>query len=61
MKQGSRNAVDPDFFQLSINYRCHSGIVNAAAFLVQLIISYFGYSIDALIPEASLVDVSFPD
>ncbi|KAG8960069.1 hypothetical protein FRC00_000926 [Tulasnella sp. 408] len=54
----SSDAVDPEFFQLSVNYRCHSGIVKAAAFLVQLIVSYFAYSIDPLIPEASPVDVS---
>lgn len=51
--------MDPEFFQLSVNYRCHSGIVKAAAFLVHLIISYFAYSIDPLIPEASPVDVGF--
>ncbi|KAG8902421.1 hypothetical protein FRC00_008572 [Tulasnella sp. 408] len=33
------------------------GIVNAAAFLVHLISSYFGYSIDSLAPEVPPVDV----
>ncbi|KIO23206.1 hypothetical protein M407DRAFT_78343 [Tulasnella calospora MUT 4182] len=59
VKRGSRKPVDPEFFQLSTNYRSHGGIIRSAAFLVRLIISYFGYCIDSLTPEASLVDVSF--
>ncbi|KAG8942986.1 hypothetical protein FRC04_003272 [Tulasnella sp. 424] len=58
VRRGSRKAVDPRFFQLSTNYRSHSGIVNVAAFIVKLIDSYFQYSIDTLMPEVSLVDVS---
>lgn len=58
VKRGSRKAVDPRFFQLSTNYRSHSGIVNVAAFIVKLIDSYFQYSIDTLMPEVSLVDVT---
>ncbi|KAG8997000.1 hypothetical protein FRB90_012598 [Tulasnella sp. 427] len=58
VKRGYRKLVNPQFFQLSTNYRSHSGIVKSAAFLVQLLISYFGHCIDALTPEASLVDIS---
>ncbi|KIO23210.1 hypothetical protein M407DRAFT_27279 [Tulasnella calospora MUT 4182] len=58
VKRGSRKPVNPQFFQLSTNYRSHSGIVKSAAFLVRLIISYFGHCIDSLTPEASLVDIS---
>ncbi|KAG8965904.1 hypothetical protein FRC05_002962 [Tulasnella sp. 425] len=58
VKRGSRKPVNPQFFQLSTNYRSHSGIVKSAAYLVRLIISYFGQCIDSLTPEASLVDIS---
>ncbi|KAG8942979.1 hypothetical protein FRC04_003265 [Tulasnella sp. 424] len=58
VKRGSRKPVNPQFFQLSTNYRSHSGIVKSAAYLVRLIISYFGQCIDSLAPEASLVDIS---
>ncbi|KAG8926503.1 hypothetical protein FRC01_008764 [Tulasnella sp. 417] len=58
VKRGSRRAIDPKFFQLSTNYRSHSGIVNVAAFIVRLLDQYFPHSIDSLTPEVSLVDVS---
>ncbi|KAG8926505.1 hypothetical protein FRC01_008766 [Tulasnella sp. 417] len=58
VKRDIRRAIDPQFFQLSTNYRSHSGIVNVAAFIVELINQYFPHSIDSLTPEVSLVDVS---
>lgn len=57
VKSGGRPPVDPHFFQLSTNYRSHSGIVNAAAFVVKLLDSYFQHSIDSLAPEVAHVDV----
>ncbi|KAG9016354.1 hypothetical protein FRB90_003159 [Tulasnella sp. 427] len=58
VKRGGRPPVDPHFFQLSTNYRSHSGIVNAAAYVVRLLDSYFQYSIDSLAPEVAHVDVT---
>ncbi|KAG9016355.1 hypothetical protein FRB90_003160 [Tulasnella sp. 427] len=58
VKTGRRREIDPHFFQLSTNYRSHSGIVNVAAFVVKLLDQYFPHSIDSLTPEVSLVDVS---
>ncbi|KIO30545.1 hypothetical protein M407DRAFT_20433 [Tulasnella calospora MUT 4182] len=58
VKRDIRRAIDPQFFQLSTNYRSHSGIVNVAAFVVGLLNQYFPHSIDSLTPEVSLVDVS---
>ncbi|KIO30538.1 hypothetical protein M407DRAFT_69086, partial [Tulasnella calospora MUT 4182] len=55
VKRGSRRAIDPKFFQLSTNYRSHSGIVNVAACIVRLLDQYFPHSIDSLTPEVSLV------
>ncbi|KIO30552.1 hypothetical protein M407DRAFT_20440 [Tulasnella calospora MUT 4182] len=57
VKSGNRLPIDPHFFQLSTNYRSHSGIVNAAAFVVKLLDSYFRHSIDSLAPEVAHVDV----
>ncbi|KIO30551.1 hypothetical protein M407DRAFT_20439 [Tulasnella calospora MUT 4182] len=57
VRGGGRPPVDPDFFQLSTNYRSHSGIVNAAAFIVKLLDLYFKHSIDTLAPEVAHVDV----
>ncbi|KAG9047260.1 hypothetical protein FS837_002663 [Tulasnella sp. UAMH 9824] len=58
VKRGGRPPIDPKFFQLSTNYRSHSGIVNAAAFIVDLLNSYFQHSIDSLAPEVANVDVT---
>ncbi|KAG8937466.1 hypothetical protein FRC00_005252 [Tulasnella sp. 408] len=58
VKRGGRPPVDPHFFQLSTNYRSHGGIVNAAAFIVSLLDSYFQHSIDSLAPEVAHVDVT---
>ncbi|KAG8939076.1 hypothetical protein FRC04_007029 [Tulasnella sp. 424] len=57
VRGGGRLPVDPNFFQLSTNYRSHSGIVNAAAFIVKLLDTYFKHSIDSLAPEVAHVDV----
>ncbi|KIO30554.1 hypothetical protein M407DRAFT_20442 [Tulasnella calospora MUT 4182] len=59
VKRGTRRAVDPHLFQLSINYRSHGGIVRAAGHIVLLLNSYFQQSIDKLPPEVSYLDVSF--
>ncbi|KAG8900068.1 hypothetical protein FRC00_014670 [Tulasnella sp. 408] len=56
VRSGGRLPIDPHFFQLSTNYRSHSGIVNAAAFVVKLLDSYFRHSIDSLAPEVAHVD-----
>ncbi|KIO30542.1 hypothetical protein M407DRAFT_69087 [Tulasnella calospora MUT 4182] len=60
VKRDIRRAIDPQFFQLSTNYRSHSGIVNAAAFLVRLLNQYFPHSIDSLRPEESLISAHKP-
>ncbi|KAG9047264.1 hypothetical protein FS837_002667 [Tulasnella sp. UAMH 9824] len=59
VKSGAREAVDPHFFQLSTNYRSHGGIVQAAAFIVHLLTTYFPHSIDPLAPEVPHVDPLF--
>ncbi|KAG8982207.1 hypothetical protein FRB93_008303 [Tulasnella sp. JGI-2019a] len=56
VKEGKRQAVHPAFFQLSVNYRSHGGIVNAATSVVSLITKLFPHSIDALAPERGMVD-----
>ncbi|KAG9004067.1 hypothetical protein FRB90_011077 [Tulasnella sp. 427] len=50
-----RKAVEPKFFSLSINYRSHGGIIDAAAFLVSSLARFFPGSIDILAPERALV------
>ncbi|KAG9040943.1 hypothetical protein FS837_012934, partial [Tulasnella sp. UAMH 9824] len=57
VKRGTRRAVDPHLFQLSINYRSHGGIVRAAGHIVLLLNSYFQQSIDKLPPEVSYIDL----
>ncbi|KAG8995801.1 hypothetical protein FRB94_008764 [Tulasnella sp. JGI-2019a] len=56
VKEGKRQAVHPAFFQLSVNYRSHGSIVNAATSVVSLITKLFPRSIDALAPERGMVD-----
>ncbi|KAG8928796.1 hypothetical protein FRC00_001640 [Tulasnella sp. 408] len=52
VRRGTRKPIDPNFFQLSFDFGSHSGIVNAAAFIISLIDSYFPHYIDPLAPEA---------
>ncbi|KAG9025217.1 hypothetical protein FRB95_010398 [Tulasnella sp. JGI-2019a] len=52
---GKRRPVDPAFFELSINYRSHAGIVDVAAFIVSLINRAFPNAIDMLQREQALV------
>lgn len=55
MKQGARRLVEPAFFELSVNYRSHGGIVDAAAFIVTLLNRFFPNSIDWLSRESAKV------
>ncbi|KAG6874166.1 hypothetical protein C0995_005584 [Termitomyces sp. Mi166 len=43
-------------FQLATNYRSHSGIVNCAQSVIELITRFWPYSIDTLAPEKGIVD-----
>ncbi|KAG8979593.1 hypothetical protein FRB93_010040 [Tulasnella sp. JGI-2019a] len=56
VKERKRQAVHPAFFQLSVNYRSHRGIVNTATSVVGLITKLFPHSIDTLTPERGIVD-----
>ncbi|KAG8929887.1 hypothetical protein FRC02_004920 [Tulasnella sp. 418] len=56
VKDKSRKPVHPQEFQLSVNYRSHGGIVNAAASLVEMILKFFPASIDKLSKEKSKVN-----
>jgi len=51
-----RAAVHPKAFTLAINYRSHGGIINCAHSIVQLLMSLWPNSIDALDREQGLVD-----
>ncbi|KAG8905111.1 hypothetical protein FRB99_000675 [Tulasnella sp. 403] len=51
-----RPAIDPKFFELSLNYRSHGGIVKAAADLVWMLNRFFPSSIDSLARETAKVD-----
>ncbi|KAF8641227.1 hypothetical protein AX17_000861 [Amanita inopinata Kibby_2008] len=50
----------PKTFCLSVNYRSHSGIVNCARSIVDLIHRYWPHSIDVLAPEAGLISGPLP-
>ncbi|KAG8875574.1 hypothetical protein FRB98_007728 [Tulasnella sp. 332] len=56
VREKKRQAIHPAFFQLSVNYRSHNGIVSAATSVVSLITELFPHSIDALAPERGLAD-----
>ncbi|KAG8877563.1 hypothetical protein FRB98_006659 [Tulasnella sp. 332] len=56
VREKKRQAIHPAFFQLSVNYRSHGGIVNAATSVVSLITKLFPHSIDTLAPERGMVD-----
>jgi len=55
VKVGKREPVHPKFFQLSVNYRSHHGIVAAAASIVRLISALFPNSVDVLRAEEGIV------
>ncbi|KAJ3722275.1 hypothetical protein C8R42DRAFT_580360, partial [Lentinula raphanica] len=42
-------------FQLAVNYRSHSGIVNCASSVIKLITHFWQNSIDQLTPEKGVV------
>lgn len=48
--------IEPRAFELVLNYRSHGGIVNCARSVIELIMCYWPYSIDALKPERAIVD-----
>ncbi|KAF8336960.1 uncharacterized protein EI90DRAFT_3013934 [Cantharellus anzutake] len=52
---GAREPVNPEVFQLPINYRSHQGIVACAGSIIDLITTLFPYSIDKLQREESTV------
>ncbi|KAI6000278.1 P-loop containing nucleoside triphosphate hydrolase protein [Pisolithus marmoratus] len=45
----------PELFELAINYRSHSGIVNCAQSVVKLITDFWPKSIDILNPESAIL------
>ncbi|KAL0573766.1 hypothetical protein V5O48_008193 [Marasmius crinis-equi] len=47
---------EPQTFQLTTNYRSHSGILNCAHTVIELIVKFWPYSIDILQPGKGLVD-----
>ncbi|KAG6859929.1 hypothetical protein C0995_001823 [Termitomyces sp. Mi166 len=51
-----RSQSAPKTFQLATNYRSHSGIVNCAQSVIELITRFWPYSIDTLAPEKGIVD-----
>ena len=56
MKFGFREAIHPEPFSLSINYRSHGGIVNCAQTVIETIIHFWPNSIDVLDKEQGLVN-----
>jgi hypothetical protein len=56
VQTGRRAPVHPKEFTLSINYRSHGGIINCAHSVIQLLMTLWPDSIDALDPEQGLVD-----
>lgn len=43
-------------FQLAVNYRSHAGIVDCAHSIIDLIMQFWGESIDRLAPERGVID-----
>ena len=48
--------VQPELFQLAVNYRSHAGIVNCAHTVIELITEFWPNHIDNLAPERGIVD-----
>ena len=46
----------PKTFQLATNYRSHTGIVNCAHSVIELITRFWPDSIDTLVPEKGIVE-----
>jgi hypothetical protein len=57
VQKGSRKPVKPKLFQLSVNYRSHGGIVNAASRVVELLYVLFPSSVDKLDVERGIVSI----
>lgn len=55
VQENLRQLVEPTLFELSVNYRSHGGIVDAAAYIVSLLNRFFPYSIDRLSRETAKV------
>jgi hypothetical protein len=51
----SATTKKPETFQLSVNYRSHSGIVDCAHSIIELITRFWKDSIDRLAPEKGVV------
>jgi hypothetical protein len=51
----------PKMFQLTVNYRSHEGIVDAARSITELIMDFFPNSIDKLEPERGKAPGPRPD
>lgn len=47
--------AEPELYQLAVNYRSHSGIVNCAHSVIELITKFWPNSIDRLAPEVGIV------
>ena len=48
--------IKPAMFELTRNYRSHSGIVNCAQAVIDLIIRFWPNTIDALRPQCSVIE-----
>ncbi|RPD59349.1 hypothetical protein L226DRAFT_576154 [Lentinus tigrinus ALCF2SS1-7] len=48
--------VQPESFQLAVNYRSHAGIVNCAHTVIELLTTLWPYAIDNLTQEKGIVD-----
>ncbi|KAI6095427.1 hypothetical protein EV401DRAFT_1188199 [Pisolithus croceorrhizus] len=46
-----KSCAKPEVFELTVNYRSHSGVVNCAQLVVKLITAFWADSIDTLRPE----------
>ncbi|KDQ15746.1 hypothetical protein BOTBODRAFT_31632 [Botryobasidium botryosum FD-172 SS1] len=60
VRAGTRAPVHPKRFELSVNYRSHAGIVDAASSVIDLLLALFPESIDKLEAEAGLADGPVP-
>ena len=54
VKAGLQEVIQPETFELLVNYRSHAGIVNCAGSIVSLISQLFPYSIDKLKQERAV-------
>lgn len=56
VQAGIRPAIQPETFELLVNYRSHGGIVDCASSVIRLLSKLFPNSIDDLKPETAVVD-----